>query len=539
MSEGEGSRGDARARRFPVRPSASRWSLLHSVLVVATVLLALLTAAAVALITTEEHLGSAQAYQTEHLDAAQNQTAVLLGEFVDQESGLRGYLLDGQSFFLEPYKQADGAIPGTEAQLAAAVTPVPGAAARFHVVTAAYRVWFGDYAQPQVTAIGAGHVAEAQTQAETGLGKQLFDQVRGPLDQLRSLLRTDQVANQAHIVDLQNRLEVLLIVTLAAFAAGIVIVVLTTLVRIIRPLRVLTTSARAVADGELRAEVPISGPREFRGLGADVAAMRYRLLEEINRARLAGEALRHDGPTVAALHEALLPRNDQVPGIIAVGRLVPAEGVLAGDWYDLIRVDDTLAMVIGDVSGHGPASAVLALGLRAVLSTVLSGGGSPGNALAAAAASVADDSPEHFATVFVAVIDPVAGRLRYANAGHPAAIVHRAAALDGTWTELAPTGPLISPVVARWSWSTQTQPFGPGDALLAYTDGITEGRNATNEEYGIERLKHDLDAALPSLPTDAVNLIAANVDRFVGASQSDDRTLLYCHRPAGSRPAFT
>ncbi|MGI8751064.1 MAG: PP2C family protein-serine/threonine phosphatase [Acidimicrobiales bacterium] len=313
---------------------------------------------------------------------------------------------------------------------------------------------------------------------------------------------------------------------------------LTTVIRVIWPLRALTASARAVADGELRAEVPVSGPQEFRALGADVGAMRYRLLEEINRARLAAEALRHDGPTVAALHEALAPRHDQVPGVIAVGRLDPAEGVLAGDWYDLIRIGDSLAMVIGDVSGHGPASAVLALGLRAVISTVLTGGGSPGEALAAAAASVADETPEHFATVFVAVIDPAAGRLRYGNAGHPAAIVHRAASLDGAWTELAPTGPLLSPVVARWNWSTQTQAFEAGDALLAYTDGITEGRNATNEEYGIERLKHDVDATLPRLLNDAVNLIAANVNRFVGASQSDDRTLVYCLRPLGSQAAL-
>ncbi len=519
-------------------PSASRWSLLRGVIVVAAVLLALLITASVALITTAKNLGSAQRYQTSHLDVAQNLAAVLLGEFVDQESGLRGYLLAGQSFFLEPYAQADRAVPATEAQLQTAVAPLPGASARYAAVIDAYRTWFDTYAQPQVADVTAGRLAQAQTQAETGRGKQLFDQARSSLDQLRSLLRTNQVANEADIAHLQNQLEILLVVALAALVAGIVIVVLTTAVRVIWPLRALTAFSRSVAGGELQAEVPVSGPREFQALGTDVAAMRYRLLEEITRARLAAEALSHDGPTVAALHEALTPRTDQVPGMLAVGRLVPAEGVLAGDWYDLIRIDGTLAMVIGDVSGHGPPSAVLALGLRAVISTVLTGGGSPGDALAAAAASVADESPEHFATVFVAVIDPDAGRLRYANAGHPAAIVHRAASVDGAWTELAPTGPLLSPVVARWSWSTQTQAFGPGDALLAYTDGITEGRNATKEEYGIERLQHDLDAALPHLPGDAVNLIAANVDRFVGASQSDDRTLVYCHRPDGSHPTL-
>lgn len=115
----------------------SRWSLLHSVIVVAALLLALLIAASAALISTGVHLRSAQSYQTGHLDAAQNQTAVLLGDFVDQESGLRGYLLAGQHFVLDPYEQAGDTIPTTEALLHAAVASVPGGAAHFAAITAA------------------------------------------------------------------------------------------------------------------------------------------------------------------------------------------------------------------------------------------------------------------------------------------------------------------------------------------------------------------------------------------------------------------
>lgn len=98
------------------------------------------------------------------------------------------------------------------------------------------------------------------------------------------------------------------------------------------------------------------------------------------------------------------------------------------------------------------------------------------------------------------------------------------------WDELSPTGPLISPVVALWSWTTRTLPFRPGDGVLAFTDGVTEGRNAHKEQYDIERLKQALAAAGHNPPADIVDVLAASLTVFVRGSQADDRTLVYCQR---------
>jgi CHASE3 domain sensor protein len=491
------------------------------------------TAAGFALLATSTRLGAAERTQTYTLDAAQSDTATLLGLYVDQETGLRGYLLDRQQLFLQPYLQAETAIPAAESRLSGTLHTVAGAPTQLQAVTVAYQAWHNRYATPTLNATGTGRLdpTAAAAQAEAEAGKTLFDAIRDNISALNALLDARQAANEATIRHLQNQLEALLVAVLATLAAGTAGVAFTMRTRVIRPLDRLTASTRRVAEGQLRAEVTVNGPRELRTVARDVDTMRYRLVEQINRARLAGEALLHDGPTVAALSDALAARKDQLPGLTAIGRLDPAEGVLAGDWYDLIRVDDKLAVIVGDVSGHGPRSAVLALRLRSVLTATLASGAKPGVALGAAASHLADDPPEHFATVFVAVVDPATDTLNYASAGHPAAILHPTGA-QSDWQELAPTGPLLSPIVALWSWSTRTVPFRPGDGMLAYTDGIIEGRNANNEEYGIDRLKHDLETATPPLPADIVNHIAAKVTAFVGGSQTDDRTLVYCQRHA-------
>lgn len=509
-----------------------RWSLQRSTVTVAVVTLVLVAVAAGLLISTATSLGAAERHQNQVLDPAQDTVANLLSAYLDQETGLRGYVLAGDPAFLQPYQAAAQQIPALEDWSRTLLQHDPGTRALLDQMIGAYQHWSATFAQPQLQRVQSGDLAAAQHAEEGGGGKALFDAIRNWDDQLGARLLSEFQTNADRVSALQGRLEALLLVMLILIAAVIVLILLVTVRGLVRPLQGLARAAREVAGGRLHAEVPAAGPRDLQNLAADLTAMRYRLLEEITKARLAGEALQLDGPTVSALHDALTPRQDEHPELVVVGRLDPAEGVLAGDWYDLIRVGDALAVVVGDVSGHGPRSAVMALTLRSTIVAQLLSGGSPGDALQAAASAIASVAPEHFATVFVAVIEPAAGTLRYANGGHPSALLARGPEHS---VELAPTGPFVSPIVATWSWSTRSEPFRTGDRLLVYTDGVTEGRNATKEEFGLERLKGDLATTGPGRAGDTVQVIAEHVDRFVGASQSDDRTLVYvlnaAHRP--------
>jgi serine phosphatase RsbU (regulator of sigma subunit)/CHASE3 domain sensor protein len=540
--------------------SASRWrwrSLTSRVLTAASLLAVLVIVAGALLTRTAFDLRDAQRRQVNQLAAAQDNAATLLGLFVDEESGLRGYLIGGRSLFLEPLYQARTRIPPTltvlRGQIAGTPAPASGPAATqaLDQVVAAHQRWQA-YAAQQIDTVAEGHLAEAQAVANSTAGKQLFDQLRLRMGTLDGAIADAGRRNLAHVEELQQRLIGLLIAALAALAFGVAGSVAILLGMVVAPLGRIATTARTVADGGKVRAIPTSGPSEIRALGSDLDAMRTRLEAELDRTRHAMEALEQHGPAVVALRSALEPTVASIPDLVVAGRLDPAEGVLAGDWYDLALVNDhTLAVVLGDVAGHGPTSAVFALRLKHALTAALRGGARPSDALEHTARGLADASDEMFATVLVAIIDTQANRVAYASAGHPAALLlnrspsarepllarerERVLRADETatlsWIDLPATGPLLTPMVASWSWATAEHDFRADDTLLAFTDGLIEARDSDGEQFGVSRvveIAREADLADPRGLLDS--LAEASNAHLRGARAQDDRTLVCCHR---------
>jgi serine phosphatase RsbU (regulator of sigma subunit) len=540
--------------------SASRWrwrSLTSRVLIVASLLAVLVVVAGLLLTRTALDLRDAQRRQVRQLAAAQANAATLLGLFVDEETGLRGYLIGGRSLFLQSLYQARGRIPPTLAalrgQTAGAPVPASGPTAgqRLDQVMAAHDQWAA-YAARQIATVADGHLAEAQALANSTAGQQLFNQIRLRMAALDGAINDASLRNQAHVEDLQQRLIALLVTALVALAVGLAGGVATLLGLVVAPLGRIASSARSVAAGGAARPLRLSGPLEIRALGVELDAMRARLEAELERTRHAMEALEQHGPAVVALRSALEPTVASIPDLVVAGRLEPAEGVLAGDWYDLALVDDhTLAVVLGDVAGHGPASAVFALRLKHALTASLRSGARPSGALEHTARGLADASDEMFATVLVAVIDTQANRIAYASAGHPAALLlnrppsarepllarerERVLRADEhatlSWIDLPATGPLLSPMVASWSWATAEHDFRPDDTLLAFTDGLVEARDAGGEQFGVARVVEIARRADLGDPAALLDTLAeASNTHLHGTRAQDDRTLVCCHR---------
>ena len=170
-------------------------------------------------------------------------------------------------------------------------------------------------------------------------------------------------------------------------------------------------------------------------------------------------------------------------GWSAAAELLPAEGYLAGDCYDVSLVSShVLGVIVLDIAGHGAAQAVTALKCREVLRSGLRVAASPGHALGLLAERLGT-MESSFLTAFVALIDTRTGECRYANAGHPPALL---ASHDTVVVELGPTGPLIGAFASQWR--TETADIGPGAKLCVYTDGLTEARDGESQFYGSERL---------------------------------------------------
>jgi sigma-B regulation protein RsbU (phosphoserine phosphatase) len=278
-------------------------------------------------------------------------------------------------------------------------------------------------------------------------------------------------------------------------------------------------------------ETPIVevGPPELRAVSVDAEALRRGLVKEIDEARAAREGLVQDAPLAAAMEAELAPPPDvHVPGVTYFGTSQSAEGVVAGDWWDpILRRDGSLCLVVADVSGHGPRASVTAVRVRSILRAALAEGLAPERAVRMATASCAKD--DHFVTGIVLLIDPAARRLSWVNAGHHPAIV---VTEDKQASLCEPTGPLISSLGG--SWETRTQPFEPGDVVVAFTDGLVESRNFDGDELEsakVSTLIRGLDAHVRADPAELVARLLAQVRHRAADWRRDDVTLVAASLP--------
>ena len=245
---------------------------------------------------------------------------------------------------------------------------------------------------------------------------------------------------------------------------------------VLHPLDDLRHQLRDVARGGRREQVIVpTGPPELRAVGADAEAMRRALLAEADAARAADEGLAQESPVVAAIRADLAIDPDPVaPGLEVHGEVRAARGVLAGDWWGVLPLDGgRTALLVLDVAGHGELAGLVLQRLRSVMSVALRSGFDPGTVLTRGATSFTDAVDGRFATGLVAVVDPSAETLAWANAGHPAGWVLPDGDVERR-TTLAPTGPLLSTLGG--SWATEIAAFDADDLLLAWSDGLVETR---------------------------------------------------------------
>jgi hypothetical protein len=208
---------------------------------------------------------------------------------------------------------------------------------------------------------------------------------------------------------------------------------------------------------------------------------------------------------VDVMQEALVPEIPARVGGLGVSVAYrPAEGPAAGgDFYDVFApARGKVAMILGDVAGHGPRALKRAALTRYTLRAYLQAGLEPRAALALAGRVLADPTAEHFATVALAVYDQREGLLTYASAGHPPPL------LQGLQTR-EPLTVCASPPVG-WTVPTgrrQTRvSLVPGAVVCFFSDGLVEAR-CKQELLGRERLGEIL-ASLGPRP-DATKLLAA------------------------------
>ncbi|HTJ38417.1 MAG TPA: SpoIIE family protein phosphatase [Dactylosporangium sp.] len=267
------------------------------------------------------------------------------------------------------------------------------------------------------------------------------------------------------------------------------------------------------------------------GGGTDVTEIVQARLSAERHAADLQQQYRQARDVVDALQQALLPRGlPLLPGArLAASYLLAGAGAAAGgDWFDAVpRPDGTLALVVGDVVGHGVAAAGVMGQLRAVLQDRLDGGDPPAQALAAADRLARRVPGARAATASVAVVDLASGAVEYCTAGHPPPLVLSAA--DGG-RFLPATG--AAPLGTGGAFPSATARLSPGDVLLLYSDGIIErpGRTAPVAAEELARVAADAVAGRALHAPDVCppeRACTQTVELLVRATgYSDDITLL-------------
>jgi serine phosphatase RsbU (regulator of sigma subunit) len=198
---------------------------------------------------------------------------------------------------------------------------------------------------------------------------------------------------------------------------------------------------------------------------------------------------------------------------------------VGGDYYDFLALGrDRLGLVIGDIAGKGIAAALLMANLQANLrSQCAMAIDEPERLLRSINRLFFENTPESaYATFFYSEYDDKAGRLRYANCGHLAALVIRG---DDRIDRLDSTGTVLG-LFNDWDCSVRETDLFAGDTLALYTDGVTEACDGDYQEYGEQRLVDCLSRhrGLPSQ-----QLVATVIDEvrgFCPHEQQDDITLV-------------
>jgi len=287
--------------------------------------------------------------------------------------------------------------------------------------------------------------------------------------------------------------------------------------KLTRPMLALTGHVRRVGAGDFSSRLNLTAVAEFEHLSDELNRMAHGLKQRTEFEKSLGLAME--------VQQSLLPRRlPKVPHLDIAGqsRYCDATG---GDYYDYIVLPEArcgdLIFAIGDVTGHGIASALLMATARAAVRGGAMDAKSLGDLMTRVNAVLAKDAThERFMTMTLLTLDPEKRCVRWASAGHDPVIVYDPAA--NTFRELSdgsiPLGLFEDATYEEYGVDRLT----PGSILLMGTDGIWEARGANREMFGKERLRDEIRKRFRASASD----IAAGIDRalseWVGSQHIQD-----------------
>ena len=229
------------------------------------------------------------------------------------------------------------------------------------------------------------------------------------------------------------------------------------------------------------------------------------------------------------IQHTLLPKSlPQVEGWHLAAHYRPARAV-GGDFYDFIELEDgRLGLVVGDVTDKGVPAALVMATTRSVMRAAAAQLTEPGEVLEQVNTKLCPDIPPNmFVTCLYAILDPVSGRLVYANAGHDPPYQRGA---DGV-NELRARGMPLG-LMPGMQYEEKETVLGAGDCVLFYSDGLVEAHDPAREMFSFPRLRQLVADHEVSAPDEMIDFLLEQLAEFTGPAweQEDDITLVTLQR---------
>lgn len=504
-------------RRGPFAGGSLRGVLARLAVLNALVLaLLLLMAIGTAVLTAREYRDAGQLGLARQ--GAANQVLI---DLLNAETGSRGYTFTGRGDYLTPYAEARERYPDDVERLRRATSGSQALADRVDIVEGAADLWLEE-AQLLVDLRRTEGPVAADARARAGRADQLFLAFRRAHSDL--LVEVDRERRRA--IDAADRVRDIATAGVVVSGLGMLLMLLFAnrqiRRRVGRPLSAVSEGLMRVTRGSLSDPVPRQdhAVREVRDLVDGFNDMQRQVFQQ--RDAVAAAARRESAQKTErrlweTVQSELLP--DRLPrpwGIRLAAAYQPAEKalLLGGDFYDALMLDsERMAVLVGDMAGHGAPAAARATGLRFAWRTLVASDPDPGAVMTALNAQLADreDRAEGLFASLVYALVSIDGLIQYAPAGHPPPLL---LGPDGCRVEEpASWGPLLG-VMDEAEWPVTELRLERGSTLVFYTDGLVEAR-AGADLFGAER-------ACRILERDRTIALEGRVQNLIDAARRHD-----------------
>lgn len=310
-------------------------------------------------------------------------------------------------------------------------------------------------------------------------------------------------------------------VTLGTLGLGVLLAML-----FAKPIVELTQHVRRLGEGELDREIKLPYTREFAHLSNDINLMAVNLRDLME--------LRRSLALAMEVQQNLLPtKTPRIAGLDVAGHSTYCDET-GGDYFDYLEIaelsDRAVALVVGDVAGHGIAAAILMATARGILRSRCTESGSLGDLLGHLNDLLVEvTGGSRFMTMVLITIDCDRDELRMSSAGHDSPFIYDPG--SDTFIELEAGGLPLGILVSEKYPEATYRPIPPGCVILASTDGLWEAQNEEEKQFGKDRVREILRANACHGSHTIAMALRDGLQTFCGkARQLDDITFVVARR---------